>query len=78
MATDGKCCGNCEFWYDVMTDQEGFQQGECRRRAPLARLLNIKNSSELDEYAEKAAFWPMTQSYDWCGDWELVESSKGV
>lgn len=60
-------CGNCVFWrktnlYDV---------GECRRHAPESGDEKRYQSSDL------LPRWPITNSREWCGDYESASRPVG-
>lgn len=55
-------CGNCAYWFDVPT----LNMGECHAHAPspgqgLAGRPGVNN-------------WPITSTFDWCGEYSGVSS----
>jgi hypothetical protein len=54
-------CENCEFW-EALIDNE-MEQGFCRRHSP--RHMSPRNG---------LARWPITDSTDWCGEFEARAS----
>lgn len=60
-------CDHCKFWY--ITEN---QLGECRKNSPTPY-----NVSETDEET-RLAFWPETDSKDWCGEFsEKISNAEG-
>lgn len=58
---DAKTCGTCatcRFWSNR---NSGFEYGECRRRAPVARAEGAQSE-------EFFAYWPVTHALKWCGE----------
>ena len=53
-------CKNCEFW----DKQKQQNYGSCRRNAPII-------SKEV-----YYAYWPVTQSKDWCGEFRPEEKTE--
>ena len=54
-------CKDCRFWKG---NEEDMDNGECRRRAPLAVLS--RDEVEPTHWA----FWPRTLSDEWCGEFQ--------
>jgi hypothetical protein len=64
-------CGTCRFWDYEELSGEDRNYGMCRRRSPVLVLNQIDpeiNKSEPSRCDE--ACWPISRSYDWCGDWK--------
>jgi hypothetical protein len=53
-------CERCRYWQKWVKPG-----GECRRNAPRSVVINLA----IDD-TEYTAFWPSTDKYDWCGEWE--------
>ncbi len=51
-------CVKCRYWQPVTAD------GECRRRAPQAVVLNIDEGTKFESH------FPITAAEDWCGEFE--------
>jgi len=53
-------CQNCIYWNNEMSDRE------CRRHAPVARMVITTNIHERNTGA-----FPQTDYNCWCGDWKI-------
>ena len=53
-------CSVCRYW--LKWSKPG---GECRRNAPQSVMIH----ADVDD-TEHIAYWPGTDDYDWCGEWE--------
>lgn len=51
-------CAKCRYW------QPADMDGECRRHAPQAVVLNM------DEETKFESHFPITAGEDWCGDFQ--------
>lgn len=61
MLDSDKCCGNCSWWNETITN-EAEQWGFCKRKSPLSGMMeNI---------------WPKTRIDEVCGDFELGKKEK--
>ncbi|MEJ1992897.1 MAG: hypothetical protein P8X50_14700 [Maritimibacter sp.] len=60
-----KLCKDCRYW-----DSEEYRgSGLCRRKAP---VLEVRGGTVVTE----TGLWPMTQGYDWCGEFEQNNKQK--
>jgi hypothetical protein len=56
----GECC-ECRYWVSLAeSDDEVDDVGECHRHAP-----SPKSSPQDDQF-----WWPRTNSFEWCGEWQ--------
>jgi hypothetical protein len=62
MNHDKNCCKTCAFWH-LQPIADG--QHQCRRHAPVKGEQGIRDA------------FPLTRSYDWCGDWEHAPALAG-
>jgi len=51
-------CKTCRYW----EANNNTRRGKCRAKAPLG-------GTSL-EYLGSAINWPVTNDFDWCGDWK--------
>lgn len=62
------CC-TCAYWdcEHALKPRGGWRVKECRRHAPVARVVagNVFSS------------WPTTTEYQGCGDWEQADDGPG-
>ncbi len=64
-------CETCACWKDIEDekDDDGDTWGECRRHAPLGLPHVVNETAPAPWYpARLHARWPLTVSYDWCGE----------
>ena len=60
-------CETCRFWKLIGQRESGhYSVGKCRRHAP--------RPMEQGEPRDQGAWWPDTDSDDWCGEWQPIES----
>lgn len=62
-------CETCRFWRPD-GDRVGDRDGECRRRAPIAKTFASNEEAGQPLYAN----FPMTWCESWCGEHEGVPS----
>lgn len=58
---DDENCGNCKHYMD----------GECHRHAPKPILHGQMDQDSLDSMDSYSVAWPVLDSSDWCGEWEI-------
>lgn len=54
-------CRTCKFW----NGDEFKPNGWCYRHAPLPVV-----AGQMEANGSMVALWPVTNSQDWCGEWE--------
>ena len=59
IVTSTKVCSSCKYWNETKSSK-----GECRRHAPQTVVFKV------DENIQFESSFPVTQSEDWCGDFE--------
>lgn len=78
-------CERCRFWDRLRDGNErgrgvfddgnytvsGEDTGRCRRRAPSTSRTDLPLGTDNADAAQ-AAYWPVTWSEDWCGDYEAA------
>jgi hypothetical protein len=61
----------CLWWDADAIEWRGnadYQYAECRRRAPVAYILDVSRRVPGDP-----PHWPMTRGKDWCGEFEPLK-----
>lgn len=72
----GHTCAQCRYW-SVYTNLESRQQTPiCRRNAPTVTsqaipMTNPSNPKEMGIAWQHTTFWPIVQSTDWCGEFQV-------
>jgi hypothetical protein len=62
-------CSTCDHFAELGTDDDGVRVGECRRRAPVATLINGRELRATNvEDAIPWAIWPRVWGTSWCGE----------
>ena len=82
-----RACGDCAWW----NPDEAKKWGNCRVRAPIVIALSrgshathfvvLRSTSDAvaPSFETRGSFetvWPLTTSYEWCGEFERVEVKR--